>query len=472
MAEDLCFLTALELRDRIRSRDVTPSDVAEAVLERIARIDGDMNAFVVHDPDQVRADARALTDAMADGGELGPLHGVPYSIKELTSIAGLPLTFGLMPLKDNVGTRDAAVYRRMRDAGGLFLGKTNSPESGYYGGTDNHIFGATHNAWRQGLTPGGSSGGAAAAVAAGLGPLAEGSDGAGSVRIPASLNGVVGLKPSIGRIPQTVLAGRHHTWAFHGPITRTVADAGLMMDVVAGPDPEDPLTLPDASGGFLAATERDVSGLRIAWSPDLGFAQVDPEVVEICARAVRAFEELGCTIVEADPGWDDPEQAMWEGVWLPGFASEWEMVDDWEAWRGQVDDDLIDLLHEGAQLPTVRASVAGDARGAHYDRFAAFMADHDLLASPTLASPAFGADEFCPPHLQDEPLRRRLLGWLLTYPYNMTGTPAITVPAGFTGDGRPVGLQLAGGLHADREVLQAAASFERARPWADKWPER
>jgi len=471
MAEDLCLQSAIALRDRIRAREVTPSDVAEDVLERIARINPDLNAYVVHDPDQVRADARALTDAMAGGAELGPLHGVPYSIKELTSMKGLPLTFGLVPLKDGVGERDAAVARRMREAGGLFLGKTNSPESGYYGGTDNHLFGPTHNAWRQGLSPGGSSGGAAAAVAAGLGPLAEGSDGAGSVRIPASLNGVVGLKPSIGRIPQTVLAGRHHTWAFHGPIARTVADAALMMDVVAGPDPEDPLTLPDASGGFLAATERDVSGLRIAWSPDLGFAQVDPEVRDICERAVRAFEELGCTVVEADPGWDDPEEAMWEGIWLPGFASEWAMF-DWEQWRGQVDDDLIDLLREGAELPTLRASVANDKRGAHYDRFAAFMAGHDLLVSPTLAAAAYPADRFCPPNLEGEPLRRRLLGWLLTYPYNMTGTPAITVPAGFTEDGRPVGLQLAGGLHADREVLQAAASFERVRPWADRWPER
>ena len=191
----------------------------------------------------------------------------------------------------------------------------------------------------------------------------------------------------------------------------------------------------------------------------------------ICERAALAFEELGCTVVEANPGWDDPEEAMWEGIWLPGFASEWPMF-DWEEWRGQVDDDLIDLLREGAELPVLRASLANDWRGGMWDQFSAFMAEHDLLLSPTLSHAAFPVDEFCPPALKDAPLRSRLLGWLLTYPFNMTGTPAITVPAGVTEDGRPVGLQIAGGLHADREVLQAAASFERARPWADRRPER
>ena len=345
-ADELCYAGALELAERVRARDVSPLEIAEAHLDRIARLNPELNAFVYHDADKVRADAQALTAALDGDEPLGPLHGVPYSIKELTSMDGLPLTFCMIPLKDNVGTRDAAVARRMREAGGLFLGKTNSPESGYYGGTDNHLFGPTHNAWAQGLTAGGSSGGAAAAVASGLGPLAEGSDGAGSVRIPASLNGVVGLKPSVGRIPQTVLAGRHHSWAFHGPITRTVAEAGLMMDVVAGPDREDPMTLPDSSGGFHAATQQDVSGLRIAWSPDLGFGDPDPEVAAICERAALAFEELGCTVVQANPGWDDPEEAMWDGIWLPGFASEWPMF-DWEEWRGQVDDDLIDLLARG-----------------------------------------------------------------------------------------------------------------------------
>ena len=292
------------------------------MLARIECVNPDLNAYVHHDPDQVRADARALTDELSSGDGRGPLHGVPYSIKELTSMEGLPLTFGLVPLKDNVGEHDAALVRRLRDAGGLFLGKTNSPESGYYGATDNHLFGPTHNAWRQGMTAGGSSGGAAAAVAAGLGPLAEGSDGAGSVRIPAAINGVVGFKPSTGRIPQTVLAGRFYSWAFHGPITRTVADAALMLEVMAGPDPSDPMTLPDASGGYLEAAQERLGELRIAWSPDLGFADVDPEIRAICERAVGAFAELGCHVVEATPAWADPEEAMWEGIWLPGFASE------------------------------------------------------------------------------------------------------------------------------------------------------
>jgi len=471
MSEDLCFTPATERAARVRAKDVSPSEIADAVLDRIARVDPDLNAFVVFDADQVRRDGKALTDAVTRGDELGPLHGVPYSIKELTSIKGLPLTFCLVPLKHGVADRDAAVYTRMRDAGGLFLGKKNSPESGYYGGTDNHLFGATHNAWRQGVTAGGSSGGAASAVAAGLGPLAEGSDGAGSVRIPASINGVVGLKPSIGRIPQTILPGRFHTWAYHGPITRTVADAGLMMDVVAGPDPSDPITLPDDTKGFHAATQQELPKLRIAYSPDLGFGDVHPEVASLCREAVRAFEGLGCEVVETDPGWPDPEQAMWEGIWVPGFAAEWELL-DWEEWRGQVDDDLIDLLKEGTELPVVRMGVADVFRGEFWDRWTAFMAGYDLFVSPTLAHPPFEVDRFCPPHLEGKPLRTRILGWLLTYPFNMTGAPAITVPAGFVDGDLPVGLQLVGRLHADRDVLRAAAAYESVRPWADRRPDR
>jgi len=469
--ESLCWAPATELAARVRAREITPSDIAEAMLARIERVNPELNAFVHHDPDQVRADATALTDELSSGGERGPLHGVPYSIKELTSMKGLPLTFCLVPLKDGVGERDAALVCRLRDAGGLFLGKTNSPESGYYGGTDNHLYGPTHNAWQQGMTAGGSSGGAAAAVATGLGPLAEGSDGAGSIRIPAAINGVVGLKPSLGRVPQTVLAGRYYTWAFHGPITRTVADAALMLEVMAGPDPSDPMTLPDATGGYLEAAEERLGELRIAWSPDLGFADVDPEIRAICERAVRAFEELGCRVEEATPAWDDPEQAMWDGIWLPGFASEADLL-DWEAWRGQVDDDLIALLEEGARLPTGEAAKADVFRGGMWDLFTAFMGDYDLLVSPTLAMQTFPVDRFCPAALEGESLRRRLLGWLVTYPFNMLGTPAITVPAGFTEAGLPVGLQLAGGLHADREVLRAAAAFERVRPWAERRPER
>ncbi|WP_186628773.1 amidase [Rhodococcus sp. BP22] len=465
---ELSWLTAEELAARTRRKDISPVEIANYFIGRIDEINPSINAIIDFDRTQVQADARKLEDKSASGAELGPLHGVPFTIKDLTAVEGRPLTFGMVPLKDSISERDAEVVTRLRDAGGLFLGKTNTPESGY-GGTNNHLFGPTHNPWKHGFSAGGSSGGAAAAVAAGMGPLAEGSDGAGSVRIPASLCGVVGLKPSTGRIPQTILAGRYYHWAYHGPITRTVGDNALMLDVVAGPHESDPLSLPATTTNFFDETNKGIEGWRIAWSPDLGFATVDPEILEICRNAVRSFEELGAHVDEATPDWGNPEEAMWNGIWVPGFAAEHDLV-DWDQWKGQVDDNLVELMREGERLTGVDVGRADLFRGQMWDTFSSFMQNFDLLISPTLSEATFTLDQFAPSFLDGASLRSQLLGWLLTYPFNMMSTPAITVPAGFTSDGRPVGLQISGRLHADAAVLRAAANFERARPWAQHRP--
>ncbi len=468
--DELCWVPATELAARIRRREVTPLDVAEACLAQVERVNPQLNAIVHHDPDQVRRDARALTDALASDAPLGPLHGVPYTLKESAMKAGTPATHGIVATKDHVADHDETLVTRLERAGALFLGKTNLPEGGYCGGSTNHLYGATHNPWKHGMTAGGSSAGAGAAVASGMGQLAQGTDGGGSVRIPAAVSGVVGLKPSLGRIPESVLAGRHHTFVFHGPLARTVPDAALMLDVMAGPDASDPLSMPDTGERFLEATRADVSGLRIAYSPDLGFADVDPEIAAICADAVRAFEELGCRVEQADPGWPDPEQAMWEGLWAPTYASMLEAA-DWDRWAGQVDEQLIELMHFGAKVSPLDIARADAIRGGMWDAFARLMGSYDLLISPTLSLQTFPLDRFAPESLDGQPLRRQLLGWLMTYPFNMLGTPAISVPAGFTASGLPVGLQIAGGLHADAAVLQAAASFERVRPWTQHRPQ-
>lgn len=468
--DDLCYTPAVELARAIRENRLSPVELAEAFIGRIERINPELNALIHFDPDQVRADAQALEGAQGGTTQLGPIHGVPYTIKDLTAVAGLPLTFGMVPLKDNVAEADAPIVTRLSEAGGLFLGKTNTPESGYYGGTDNHLFGPTHNPWKHGHTVGGSSGGAAACVAAGIGPLGEGSDGAGSVRIPSAMCGVVGLKPSLGRVPQTVLDGRFYNWAFHGPITRTVEDNALMLDVIAGASMADPMTLPDPVGSYLEAIRGDVRGWRVAFSPDLGLGQqIDPEVSEIVRAAAAAFTELGAIVSEATPPWEDPEEAMWHGIWVPGFASEHDLL-DWDSLHGSVDERLIDLMHQGEQVTAVQIGRADVFRGHMWDTFAAFMGGYDLLISPTLASAAFPHELFAPSWLEGQDLRRELLGWLLTYPYNMLGVPAITVPAGFTSEGTPVGLQIAGRLHGDAAVLRAAANFEAARPWAEVRP--
>lgn len=470
ISDELCWLSAAELAQRIRAGEVTPTDVAEQVIARIEAVNPEVNAFITFDRAQILRDAARLTEAQQRGDQLGPLHGVPYSIKDLTAVAGLPLTFGLAPLRDNIPDTDAAVVTRLREAGGLFLGKTNTIESGYHcGSTDNHLFGPTHNPWKHGTIAGGSSGGAAAAAAAGLGQLHEGSDGAGSVRSPSSLCGVVGLKPSGGRIPQTILPGRYNPWVYHGPITRTVTDNALMLNVLAGPDPSDPISLPADDVDYVAALAGDVRGWRIAYSPDLGYAQVDSEVANICRSAVAAFEELGAHVTEATPAWGDPVDAMWNGVWVPGIGSAHDLV-DWDNERGNVDDNLIELMHELEGLSAVDVARADVFRGAMWDTFTAFMADYDLLIAPTLADAAFPITQFAPDRLLGEPLRRQALGWVLTFPFNMMTTPAISVPAGFTADGRPVGLQITGRRHADAAVLRAAADFERARPWGQHRP--
>ncbi len=467
---DPSYTPATELAEAVRSRRVSPTEIAEAMLARIEAVNPTVNAFVYVDPDAVRHQARELEAVVMRGDELGPLHGVPYSIKDLTAVEGLPLTFGLVPLENQIAAFDAPVARRMREAGGLFLGKTNTPESGYYGVTDNHLFGPTQNPWKPGYIAGGSSGGAAAAVAAGLGPLAEGSDGAGSVRIPASCCGVFGLKPAIGRIPQTILASRFLTFAYHGPIARTVADAALMLSVVEGQDPADPLSLPGSGGDYAEEIRKDIEGWRVAWSPNLGFGEVDPEIAEICGEAVRAFEALGCKLEPSDPGWESPEEAMWKGLWAPAFAVESDMF-DWEALRGQVDDQLIELLAYGASLSGGEIARADAFRGQMWDRFSAWFQDYDLLVCPTLCVEPFRNGQFTPDALQGQPLRRQLLGWLLTYPFNMLGTtPAASVPCGFTAKGLPVGLQIVGHPHAEGRVLRAAANFERERPWAGHRP--
>ncbi|WP_326568287.1 amidase family protein [Amycolatopsis rhabdoformis] len=470
ISDELCWIPASELAGKIRRGEVTPTDVAEQVVARIETVDPEVNAFVTFDREQVLRDAAELTAAQRRGDELGPLHGVPYSIKDLTAVAGLPLTFGLAPLKDNIPDRDAAVVTRMRESGGLFLGKTNTIESGYHcGSTDNHLFGPTHNPWKHGSIAGGSSGGAAAAAAAGMGQLHEGSDGAGSVRSPSSLCGVVGLKPTGGRIPQSILPGRYNTWVHHGPITRTVTDNALMLNILAGKDSSDPTSLPDDVIDYVAEIDHDIKGWRVAYSPDLGYAQVDPEVAEICRTAMAAFEELGAHVTEATPAWGNPVEAMWNGVWVPGIGSGYDLV-DWENERGRVDDNLIELMHEAERLTGVDVARADVFRGAMWDTFADFMTGYDLLVCPTLTDAAFPLTQFAPDRLLDAPLRRQALEWVLTFPFNMLTTPAISVPAGFTSDGRPVGLQITGRQQADAAVLRAAANFERARPWAQHRP--
>ncbi len=470
---DVVWAGAAELTSWVRDGHVTVAQVAEVMIERLHAVNPTVNAVVHFDVDRIRRDARVLDAKRAAGGPLGALHGVPYTVKEVTPVAGVPHTLGFELLKDNVAEKDALVVQRMRAAGGLHLGQTNAPEAGYCATTTNRLFGTTRNPWNPELTAGGSSGGAGAAVAAGIGPLAEGTDAGGSIRVPAAFNGVVGFKPTTGAIPHTLLPQRFATNLSHGVIGRSVDDVALMFEVCSGYDSRDPLARHVVRAPTAAPTTHEtagpLAGWRVAYSPDLGFADVDEEVAAICRAATGAFADLGADVVEDRPDWQQVDEAMWTGVWVPGLAGLRDLL-DWPSMRGRLADELIDLVLTGDTVSAADVARGEALRGGVWDAFASFMAGHRLLVSPTTSVAAFSAGDFAPEPLNSGSLRERLLGWTLTHPFNMTSSPAISVPCGFTRDGRPVGLQIAGRLHADADVLLAAAAFEAVKPWRDRRP--
>src|SRR2546427_2613551 len=307
---NLSWRPATELAALIKKKKVSPVEVVDAVLDRLARVHPRLSAFVTLTEEQARRDAKAAERALVRrSAKLGPLHGVPFSVKDLVITKGVRTTFGTPLYRDNVPTEDAPMVARLKAAGGIMLGKTNTPTFGWIGATHNLVFGITRNPWNLERTPGGSSGGASAAAAAGLGPLHVGTDGGGSIRIPASCAGVFGHKPSYGRIPphpaRCALSLSHI-----GPLTRTVADAALMLTVCAGPDERDQYSLPASGEDYLKSLRPGVKGLRVAYTDDLGFVEtVDPEVRAACAKAARAFRELGCKVEEVRPGWPSPREA-------------------------------------------------------------------------------------------------------------------------------------------------------------------
>src|SRR5947209_398713 len=302
--ERLCWTPATELAALIRKKKVSPVEVLDAVLDRIERLNPKLNAFVTLTDEQARREAKAAERALSKkGARLGPLHGVPFSVKDLVITKGVRTTFGTPLYRDNVPSEDAPMVERLKAAGAIMLGKTNTPTFGWIGATHNLLFGPTRNPWNLGRTPGGSSGGASAAAAAGLGPLHVGTDGGGSIRIPASFAGIFGLKPSYGRIPAYPPSG---AWSLShiGPMARTVADAALMMNVCAGPDERDQYSLPAQRIEWSKMLRGSVKGLRVGYTDNLsGDDPVDPEVRTICAQAAKAFRELGCRVEDVKPGW-------------------------------------------------------------------------------------------------------------------------------------------------------------------------
>jgi Asp-tRNA(Asn)/Glu-tRNA(Gln) amidotransferase A subunit family amidase len=468
-ATELCYTPATLLAAAIRTKQVSPVEVIEAVLARLERLNPSLNAYCTVTADLARTTARAAEAAVMRGEPLGPLHGVPYALKDLTPTRGIRTTFGSKIFEHHVPTEDAIVVERLRAAGGILLGKTNTPEFGCKGLTDNNVFGTTYNPWNLERTPGGSSGGAGAAVAAGLGPLAEGSDLAGSIRMPASFCGVVGFKPSQGRIPRYPNGNAWNTMSFNGPLTRTVADAALMFQAMAGPDDRDPLSLPDTGENFNTAVQGDLSlrGLRVAWTPDLRMVPVEPVVQEICATAVRVFADLGCDIADDSPDCSGAHELF--GVLNANLRM--AAVGDYaETWAAHMDPLLVWRIEQARTLSLREVGKAETARTVLYQRVRTFFEQYDLLLLPTTSALPYPAHGGYPTTVAGRPINTPYELLLLTYAFNVTGQPAISVPAGWTTDGLPIGLQIVGRRHADALVLRAAAAFEAAAPWAQRRP--
>jgi Asp-tRNA(Asn)/Glu-tRNA(Gln) amidotransferase A subunit family amidase len=467
-ATELCFTPAAELAALIRRSELSAAEAVDAVLERLERVNPAVNAFALVLADEAREAARSADEAPR--GARGPLHGVPFTVKDMTPVAGLPTGFGSRAFVGNVADTTSVWVERMLQAGAVLVGKTTTSELGNKALCESPLLGTTNNPWRTTHVSGGSSGGAAVAVAAGIGPLAQGGDAAGSIRVPASCCGVVGLKASFGRVPIYPAFSSFETVIHDGPITRTVADAALMLQVMAGPDHRDAYSLEDTSFDFPAAVrEPDVRGLRVAYSKTFGFAEVEPEVLAVTDRAARAFaEELGASVEEVDPDVPDPREheirfwRVFEGLCAtdfvaPGLASLDEM-----------DPHLRQLMEEGRSISAwdfYRTMIL--FRGELFGALTSFLDRYDLLLTPTLTVVPFPhpGGPAGPAEVNGKPIER-FAGWHLTYPFNLTGQPAISVPCGFSPDGLPVGLQIAGRRHADAAVLRAAAAYEQAAPWA------
>jgi len=465
---DLWKPSGLAIGKLIANREITSQEVVRTFFERIDRINPKISAYVTLCQEEALTEAKSVDESL-DKGEKpsNPLFGVPVSIKDLIETRGVLTTYGSTFFKDNVPEMDAVLVERLRSAGCPILGKTNTPEFGGKFATDNLLFPPTRNPWNLERSPGGSSGGAAAQVASGLGPLAVGNDGGGSIRVPSCLCGVFGIKPQFGRVPSWP---RHDAWStlnHEGPITRTVRDASAMLDIMAGPDDRDRSSLPAPGLSYLEACEGDINGLRVAWSPDLGYGRVDPEVKTICEEAAYTFKDFGCTVEEAAPTWECPDQ-IFLNIIVPRMAT-WLEAELPEGFQEAMDPMLQVFLPLADQLTSRDAMRAHFGPDVIWDVLEPFFRTYDLWLTPTVAVPSYPLGIFGPEEIAGEPVESALLPFF-TFPFNLTGQPAASVPAGFTSDGLPVGLQIIGRRYQDHRVLRAARCFEEARSWHDRWP--
>ena len=456
---DLTSCTAVELIEHYRSGTASPVEATQAVLDRIEHVNPSLNAFCLVAADEALASARNSEARWQRGEPCGPLDGVPTSIKDLILTRGWPTLRGSRTIDpEQAWDTDAPATARLRESGAVLIGKTTTPEFGCKGETNSPRTGITRNPWDLTKTSGGSSGGTAAAVAAGLGPLSIGTDGAGSVRIPAAFCGNIGLKPSFGRIPAYPLSP-FGTVAHLGPHTMSVADAALMLNVLSRPDPRDWTSLPPADIDFSSDLDAGVVGLRIAYSPTLGYAaNIHPEVSAAVALAVAELASAGAHVEEIDPGFSDPLEIS-TGLWFTGAWVLWNTLRPDQ--HALTDPDFATQAALGAELSNLDVQRLNARRSELGSTMRQFMTRYDLLVTPSVAVPAFDARPAGSVPMTPE----SMLGWTpFSYPFNLTQQPAITVPCGMTAAGLPIGLQIVGPMFGDALVLRAARSYEHRHP--------
>lgn len=458
---------ALTLARQIRTKEVSPVAVVEAVLQRIEALQPTVNAFITVTADEAREAARRAEAAVMAGDRLGPLHGVPFSVKDLLFTKGSRTTMGSRIFADQVTAEDAVPVRRLREAGAILIGKTTTPEFGHKPFTDSPLFGATRNPWDLSRTAGGSSGGAAAAVATGQGPLALGTDGGGSVRLPACCCGIVGLKPTLGRVPHVHQADLFSSTSYIGPMARTVAETTACFDVIVGFDARDPYSRPEP---IQDAREVSTRGLRIGWLPRVGNHLVDPEVLAECEGAVGYLEGQGAHVETIEEDLSGFERTFLIGL-QAGLAA--RVGPHMAKFGEQVAPSLRESIERGAEWTAVDWVNALGQRTAMYRRVHGWLQRFDFLVSPTLSRPALPVDHdaFRPITIAGQVAGSIRGAWYpYLWPFNLSGHPAVSLPCGWSSDGLPIGLQIVGPWYADRRVLALAGHLERERPCARPMP--
>jgi amidase len=458
-SSELCFMTATELAARIRARELSAREVIEAHLAHIERVNPQVNAIVTLVPEQALEQARAADAALARGAAAGPLHGLPIAHKDLVRTKGIRTTFGSPIFADYIPDESDLIVERLQAAGAITIGKTNTPEFGAGSQTFNPVFGATLNPYDTSKTCGGSSGGAAVALACGMLPIADGSDMGGSLRNPANYCNVVGLRPSPGRVPNYPASMAWATLSVDGPMARTAQDIALLLQAMAGPDPRSPIALDEPGSIFARPLARDFKGARVAWSRDLGGLPVDPRVAAAIEAQLPVFTALGCAVEEATPDFADADQVF---KILRAWSFENSHGHELDQYRHLMKDTVIWNIEEGRRLSGPQIAWAERKRTELYQRARAFMETYEFLVLPVSQVPPFDVRQPYVTEINGVAMET-YIDWMRScYYISATGLPAISVPCGFTREGLPVGVQIVGRPRGEFALLQIAHAFEQA----------